>query len=102
MSVSRSARRVESRESRRSFPGVKSHSFFPLALATGEEFPDAVLFNAHPNGHLYGGSPDKETDVLCVPICGCIKVRARAPAGHAARRPAAPPDAPRPAAARRS
>ena len=70
--------------------------------ATGEEFPDAVLFNAHPNGHLYGGSPDKETDVLCVPICGCIKVRARVPAGHAARRPAAPPHAPRPAAARRS
>ena len=62
--------------------------------ATGEEFPDAVLFNAHPNGHLYGGSPDKETDVLCVPICGCIKARARAPAGHAApppRRPASRP-----------
>ena len=55
--------------------------------ATGEEF-DAVLFNAHPNGHLTAAS-DKETDVLCVPICGWSR--------HArARPPDTPPAAPLP------
>ena len=37
---------------------------------TGEVYPDAVVFSTHPNGHLFG---DKQTDLLQMPICACMK-----------------------------
>jgi hypothetical protein len=37
---------------------------------TGEVYTDAVVFSTHPNGHLFG---DKQTDLLQMPICACMK-----------------------------
>jgi len=37
---------------------------------TGEVYPDAVVFSTHPNGHLLG---DKQTAMLHMPICMCMK-----------------------------
>jgi len=37
---------------------------------TGEVYPDAVVFSTHPNGHLFG---DKQTAMLHMPICMCMK-----------------------------
>jgi len=54
-------------------PDPAQHCLVSACLSdwlTGEVYPDAVVFSTHPNGHLFG---DKQTDMLHMPICACMK-----------------------------
>lgn len=54
-------------------PDPVQHCLMSACLSdwlTGEVYPDAVVFSTHPNGHLFG---DKQSDMLHMPICVCMK-----------------------------